>query len=85
MRKNTVFAVAVVMVLGLSQVAYAKYVSGFKVIKVTETQVVIQKGEAEPVTVEVKSGKLEVDDEVKYDAEEQKVMKVRRRTQIVGC
>lgn len=85
MRKNTVLAVTIALVMGLTQVGYARYVSGFKVVEVTETQVVIQKGNDEPIKVEIKDGKFKVGDQVKYDAENLKVKTVKPQKAIDGC
>jgi len=85
MRKNMVLAVTIALVMGLTQVGYAKYVSGFKVVEVTETQVVIQKDNEEPIKVEIKDGKFKVGDQVKYDAEKLNVKEVKAKKAIEGC
>ena len=84
MKKSTFIAVAAVLILGLATIGHAKYVSGFKVVEVAEKQVTIQKGDDDPVVVEVKKNKYKVGDEVKYDADRLKIRAVQTKP-LEGC
>jgi|GEM_PF-2544351 len=85
MKKNTIIAILTAMILGLASLSYAGYAKGFKVIAVKDGQVTIQKGESEPVEVAGVDGKFKVGDQVKYDADDQKIRKEKVRRAIEGC
>lgn len=80
MKKNTVIALTTALVLGLASFSYAGYVKGFEVVGVSEDQVSIQKGKAEPVQVPAGKKKFKVGDKVSFDAKKLKLRKV-----IEGC
>jgi hypothetical protein len=82
MRKNTVIALAAALVLSLASFSYAKYVSGYKVVGVSEQQVTIQKGAETPIDVQVKKAKFKVGDNVLYDEEQ---MKLKLKKGYEGC
>lgn len=85
MKKYFVFAVALILVLALASFSYAKYVFGYKVVEVSEDQVIIQRGNGDPITVTVKKGKYKVGDKVKYDAEKAKLKPVEISKPFEGC
>ena len=85
MRVNTVLALTAVLLLGLTSTSYARYEGGFRIVEVKEGQVVLKKGKADPILVDVKKDKFNVGDMVKYDAKKLKILKPRIRKYIGGC
>jgi len=83
--KNSVIALVIGLTLGLTQIVYAGYVGGFKVTEVGDSQMVIQKDDAEPITLKIKNKKFKVGDKVKYDAKKLKVRKDRKSKPLEGC
>ncbi|MDH3348516.1 MAG: hypothetical protein OEM02_10530 [Desulfobulbaceae bacterium] len=83
--KNLLFALVIGLTLGLTQIVYAGYVAGFKVIEVGDSQMVIQKDDAEPITLKLKNKKFKIGDKVKYDAKKLKVRKDRKSQPLEGC
>jgi len=85
MKKRMILALTAALLLGFTQAGYAEYISGFKVVEVTTEQVVIQKGDAEPVKVMITNEKFKVGDKVKFDAAKNKVKKIRKLIKDEGC
>jgi len=85
MGKKTAIALLTVFVLSLTSISYAGYLKGFKVVGVSNGQVTIQKGDAEPIQVTEVRGKFNAGELVKYDAEKHKIKKAVVRKAIAGC
>ena len=83
MKKNKVILLTAAFVLGLSSLVYAGYMKGFEVVGESEGQVTIQKGQEEPIHVQVGKKKFRVGEKVKYDAEKAKLKRERRALE--GC
>ena len=75
MKTSKMIAMITALLLGLASLCYAGFVTGFKVVGVTDDQVTIQKGEAEPVKIQTAGKKFAVGDKVSFDAKKQKVIK----------
>lgn len=84
MKKSTIIAVAAVLILGLATFGHAKYVSGFKIVEVAEKQVTIQKGDEDPVVVQVKKDGYKVGEKVKFDAQRMKIKQAPKQP-LEGC
>lgn len=80
MKTSKMVGLVAALLLGLASVTYAGFIVGFKVVGVTDGQVTIQKGQAEPIQVQVGNKKFAIGDKVEFDAQKGKV----RRTE-EGC
>ena len=75
MKTSKRIALTAVFLLALATISYAGYVKGYKVVGVVDGQVTIQKGQAEPVQIQVGNKKFVIGDKVDYDAQKGKLRK----------
>ena len=85
MKKSIVIVFTAMLVLSLTAISYAKYVSGFKVVDVVENQVTIQKGNSDPIAVEVDKNTYKIGDKVRYDAKKLKIKASKPKKGVEGC